>query len=114
MDTEKYQFICSITNKLYDDYYENIIDISTFKNGSFCFLFPKKIEYYSNINKLLYDIPLDYYPTHLLTLAIKSKLYVIIRNTKSLYLYLLEDNFIYKTKIDFKDDITYMTKAKNN
>jgi len=114
MDTEKFQFICSRTNKLYIDYYENTIDISTFKNGSFCFLYPNKVEYYSNINKLLYDIPLDYCPTHLLTLTIKSKLYAIIRNRKSLYLYLLENKFIYKTKIEIKYGITYMTNTKNN
>ena len=107
---ENYQIICKI--KTY--FFENIIDISTFKNGSFCLLYPDKIEYYSNIYQLLYKIPLDYDPTHLLTLTIKSKLYVIIRNIKSLYLYLLEDNFIYKIRIDLKDDITYITKAKNN
>jgi len=111
---ENYQIICKITPELYVNYYENIIDISTFKNRSFCLLYPDKIEYYSNIYQLLYKIPLDYDPTHLLTLTIKSKLYVIIRNIKSLYLYLLEDNFIYKTRIDLKDDITYLTKAKNN
>jgi len=107
---ENYQIICKI--KTY--FYENIIDISTFKNGCFCLLYSDNIEYYSNKYQFLYYIPLDYGPTHLLTLAIKSKLYVIIRNIKSLYLYLLEDNFIYKTRFDLKDEITFMTKAKNN
>ena len=65
-----YQIICKNTGIFYED----IIDISSFKNGSFCLLYPDNIEYYSNIYRFLYDIPLDYDPTHLLTLTIKSKL----------------------------------------
>ena len=97
-----------------ENIYEKVVDISSFKNGSFCLLYPDKLVYYSKIYRFLYDIPLDYNPTHLLTLTIKSKLYVVVRNTKSLYLYLLEDAFIYKTKIDLNDDITCWTKAKDN
>ena len=108
---ENYQIICKIIT---NNFNENIIDMSSFKNGSFCLLYTDKIEYYSNIYEFLYDIPLDYEPTHLLTLTIKSKLYVVIRNRKSLYLYLLLDEFIYKAQIDMKDDITYWTKAKDN
>ena len=118
---DNYQIICKIppeTDELYEYYdeniYEDIVDISSFKNGSFCLLYPDKLVYYSKIYRFLYDIPLDYNPTHLLTLTIKSKLYVVVRNTKSLYLYLLEDAFIYKTKIDLNDDITCWTKAKDN
>ena len=107
---ENYQIICKNT----EIFYEDIVDISSFKNGSFCLLYSDKLEYYSKIYRFLYDIPLDYNPTHLLTLIIKSKLYAIVRNRKSLYLYLLEDDFIYKTRIDLKDDITYWTKTKDN
>ena len=114
------QIICKIS-KYCDDWidwdeseYGNILDISSFKNGSYCFLYSDKIEYYSRIFKRLDDISLDYNPTHLLTLTIKSKLYVIIRNSKSLYLYLLNDGFLFKTKIDLKNDISYWTKTKDN
>ena len=48
-----YQIICKNT----DIFYEDIIDISSFKNGSFCLLYPDNIEYYSNIYRFLYDIP---------------------------------------------------------
>ena len=107
-----YQIMCKIT-----EYYEfeKIVDISTFKNGSFCLLYPDQLVYYSNEYIILSDIPLDYTPTNLLTLTIKSKLFAVARNKKSLYLYSLEDNvFIYKTRIDLKDDITYWTKTKDN
>ena len=114
------QIICKIS-KYCDDWidwdeseYGNILDISSFKNGSYCFLYSDKIEYYSRIFKRLDDISLDYNPTHLLTLTIKSKLYVIIRNNKSLYLYLLNDGFLFKAKIDLKNDISYWTKTKDN
>ena len=107
---DNYQIICKNTEILYED----IVDISSFKNGSFCLLYPDNIEYYSSIYEFLSDFPLDYDPTHLLTLTIKSELYVVVRNRKSLYLYLLEDDFIYKTRIDLNDDITYWTKTKDN
>ena len=120
---DNYQIMCKIPPEIDDLYeygyyeekiYEKIVDISNFKNGSFCLLYSDKLEYYSKIYRFLYDIPLDYNPTHLLTLIIKSKLYAIVRNRKSLYLYLLEDAFIYKTNIDLNDDITYWTKTKDN
>ena len=120
---DNYQIMCKIPPEIdelyeygyYDEnIYEKIVDISNFKNGSFCLLYSDKLEYYSKIYRFLYDIPLDYNPTHLLTLIIKSKLYAIVRNRKSLYLYLLEDAFIYKTNFDLNDDITYWTKTKDN
>jgi len=107
---ENYQIICKNT----EIFYEDIVDISSFKNGSFCLLYPDNMEYYSSIYRFLYDIPLDYDPTHLLTLTIKSELYTVARNRKSLYLYLLEDDFIYKNRIDLNDEITYWTKTKDN
>ena len=112
---ENYQIICKNTEILYED----IVDISSFKNGRFCLLYPDNIEYYSNKYEFLDNISLDYGPTHLLTLTIYSELYVVVRNRKSLYLYLLEDyliyrTFIYKTRIDLNDNITYWTKTKDN
>ena len=107
------QIICKIKQNWHD--FENILDISTFKNGSYCFLYSDKIEYYSRLYEFINDISLDYDPTHFLTLTIKSELYVIIRNNKSLYLYLLDDyEFLYLEKIDLKNDITYWTKTKDN
>ena len=51
----------------------------------------------------------------MLTFAIKSELYVVVRNRKSLYLYIFEYDFIYyMTKIDLNEDITYWTKSKDN
>ena len=113
---ENYQIICKNTAYFYE---ENIVDISSFKNGSYCLLYSDKIEYYSNKYDFIDNISLDYGPTHLLTLTIYSELYVVVRNRKSLYLYLLEDyfifrSFIYKTRIDLNDDITYWTKTKDN
>ena len=109
---ENYQIICKNRAYFYD---ENIIDISSFKNGSFCLLYSDKIEYYSSKYEFLYDISLDYNPTHLLTFAIKSELYVVVRNRKSLYLYIFEYDFVYyMTKIDLNEDITYWTKSKDN
>ena len=113
---ENYQIICKNTAYFYE---ENIVDISSFKNGSFCLLYSDNIEYYSNKYEFLDNISLDYGPTHLLTLTIYSELYVVVRNRKSLYLYLLEDyliyrTFIYKTRIDLNDNITYWTKTKDN
>ena len=119
---DNYQIMCKIQPEIdkwfeyYDEnsYLKSVVDMSSFKNGSFCLLYPDKLVYYSKIYRFLFDIPLDYNPTHLLTLTIKSKLYAIARNGKSIYLYLLEDVFIYKTRIDLHDDITYWTKTKDN
>lgn len=106
---EHFQTICKI-----EKYIEECLDISIFKNGSFCLLYQNCIDYYSKHYKYLYTISLDYNPTHLLTLTINSELYVIIRNNKSIYLYLLKGEFLYKTQIHLMNDITYWTKTKDN
>ena len=115
---KNYQIVCKIKLPLdYEDEdynYNNILDVSSFKDGSFCLLYSHKIEYFSKCYQFLYDIFLDYEPTHLLTFTIKSNLYVIIRNDKSLYLYLLKDEFLYKTQINLKNKISCWTKTKDN
>ena len=111
---ENYQIICNICPCYFEEIFEDIVDMSSFKNGSFCLLYKDKIEYYSRHYEFLYDIPLDYNPTNLLTLTIKSELYAIIRNNKSIYLYLLEDEFLYKTQVTLINDISYWTKTKDN
>ena len=71
-----------------ENYYrDSYVDMSSFKNGS---------------------------PTHLLTLTINSELYVIIRNNKSIYLYLIKNEFLYKTEIHLMSEIVYWTKTKDN
>ena len=75
---EHFQTICKVSN--WDWYGNRVIDMSSFKNGSFCILFKDNIMYYSKLYKYLSEISLDYNPTHLLTLTINSELFVVIRN----------------------------------
>ena len=109
---EYFQTICKVSN--WDWYEERVVDMSSFKNGSFCLLFKDNIMYYSKHYEYLYEFSLDYNPTHLLTLTINSELYVVIRNSKSIYLYLLKDEFLYKTQIHLMSDIDHWTKTKDN
>ncbi len=104
-----FQTICNI-----EIYNRKYIDMSSFKNGSFCILYENYIEYYSKHYEYLYYINLNYGPTHLLTLTINSELYVIIRNNKSIYLYLIKNKFLYKTEIHLMSEIVYWTKTKDN
>lgn len=105
-----FQTICDIENYYRDSY----VDMSSFKNGSFCILYEDWIDYYSKHYEYLCHINLNYGPTHLLTLTINSELYVIIRNNKSIYLYLIKNEFLYKTEIHLMSEIVYWTKTKDN
>ena len=105
-----FQTICNIKNYDRDSY----VDMSSFKNGSFCILYEDWIDYYSKHYEYLCHINLNYGPTHLLTLTINSELYVIIRNNKSIYLYLIKNEFLYKTEIHLMSEIVYWTKTKDN
>ena len=105
-----FQTICNIENYYRDSY----VDMSSFKNGSFCILYEDWIDYYSKHYEYLCHINLNYGPTHLLTLTINSELYVIIRNNKSIYLYLIKNEFLYKTEIHLMSEIVYWTKTKDN
>ena len=105
-----FQTICNIEN--YDR--DSCVDMSSFKNGSFCILYEDWIDYYSKHYEYLCHINLNYGPTHLLTLTINSELYVIIRNNKSIYLYLIKNEFLYKTEIHLMSEIVYWTKTKDN
>ena len=105
-----FQTICNIENYDIDSY----VDMSSFKNGSFCILYEDWIDYYSKHYEYLCHINLNYGPTHLLTLTINSELYVIIRNNKSIYLYLIKNEFLYKTQIHLMSEIVYWTKTKDN
>ena len=105
-----FQTICNIENYGCDSY----VDMSSFKNGSFCILYEDWIDYYSKHYEYLCHINLNYGPTHLLTLTINSELYVIIRNNKSIYLYLIKNEFLYKTEIHLMSEIVYWTKTKDN
>jgi hypothetical protein len=105
-----FQTICNIKNYDRDSY----VDMSSFKNGSFCILYEDWIDYYSKHYEYLCYINLNYGPTHLLTLTINSELYVIIRNNKSIYLYLIKNEFLYKTQIHLMSEIVYWTKTKDN
>ena len=105
-----FQTICNIENYGIDSY----VDMSSFKNGSFCILYEDWIDYYSKHYEYLCHINLNYGPTHLLTLTINSELYVIIRNNKSIYLYLIKNEFLYKTQIHLMSEIVYWTKTKDN
>ena len=105
-----FQTICNIENYGCDRY----VDMSSFKNGSFCILYEGFIDYYSKHYEYLCYINLNYGPTHLLTLTINSELYVIIRNNKSIYLYLIKNEFLYKTQIHLMSEIVYWTKTKDN